>query len=157
MPDPNDLPEITKINVPSCIRDAMRQPLRAIARAVNKWLPLDQLVDQSDPTLPTLPVQFLQGPSTTSEIGQIVFDIDAAQSLWIEGVLQADLLRDDVADIRLIDPETETYYTGDPVLIEVQGRYVMTGKKAPSGARCAAFYNGVKWRAKVIDVCVDDV
>lgn len=146
-------PELKKINIPQCIPDGMRQPLTALARAVGRLLPLSGLISDDDPSQISVSVTNLDGPSTPADIGVIVIDTDAMQAIVVEGTLAADMARDATVTMNVIDPTTDTVYSPNRT-IQVHGRYVPTGKKAPSGARCAAFYNGVKWRAKVIDECV---
>ena len=74
-------------------------------------------------------------------------------TMFQEGALDGDLTRDGTQTLNLYDPETDAVYSPNQT-ITVDGFYVPTGKKVPSGARIAAQWNGKCWRAMVSDTCV---
>lgn len=74
-------------------------------------------------------------------------------TMFCEGALAGDLARDSTATLNLYDPTTDAVYSPNRT-ITVDGFYVPSGKKIPSGARIGAQWNGVCWRAMVTDTCV---
>lgn len=140
------------VTIPQCVQDGMRGPLSALARFVNWVRPMRTLINVENPGVISIPVDLLTAPDN-DPVGTVVVGVAASQGFFVEGVLDEDLKRDLFATMSLIDPTTDAVYSPNQT-IEVHGRYVPSGKKALSGARCAAFYNGVKWRGKVIDGCV---
>lgn len=80
------------------------------------------------------------------------WSIAVINTMFREGVLDEDLLRDDTATMNLYDPQTDDVYSPNQT-IEVDGFFVLTGMKVPSGTRIKARWNGVCWRAEVADRC----
>jgi hypothetical protein len=78
--------------------------------------------------------------------------IAVINTMFREGVLAQDLTRDGTATLNLYDQTTDAVYDPNQT-ITVDGFYVLSGMKVPSGTRIKASWNGVCWRAEVADRC----
>lgn len=127
----------------SCIQPPLRRQLDKVAKNNDAVVrPLSVIVTNEGDVAISLEYLIPGDPPVT---------IAVAGKLFVEGTLDGDLTRDGTATLSVIDPVDDTDSGRN---VEVHGRYVPSGKKIPSGSRLAAFWNGVRWRAKVTDACV---
>lgn len=139
--------DLKGVHIDGCIPAPMRRTLEALADR-------DEQINLQGPThLNNQPASYYLNiaNSTGGPFSQNVI-----LTMFREGALAGDLARDSTATLNLYDPTTDAVYSPNQT-ITVDGFYVPTGKKIPSGARIGAKWNGVCWRAMVTDTCVVDV
>ncbi len=135
---------LTNVHVEGCVPTPLRRTLDQLKRNAEILLPLTS--GESSPDL-NINISNLYG-GDDNEFVQYA----AAAKLRVEGTLDGDLTRDGTATLSVRNPSNSYSDTGKN--IQVFGRYVPTGKKVSSGARCAAFWNGSMWVAELVDGCV---
>jgi hypothetical protein len=138
-----------------CLRDGIRQPLTSMAKAINRLLPLKQLIDVADDGSISISIDAddLTAPGNVTSPSSVTMTTQVINSFYIEGILEGDLARDDITTIKLIDPTTDLEYS-PTIRVPVSGFFVPVDKLGADGSRVGAHWNGVTWRVIVTDKCL---
>lgn len=135
---------LTNVHVEGCIPTPLRRTLDQLKRNAEILLPLTS--GERSPDLNINVSNLYAGPSNE------YVEYSVSEKFRVEGTLDGDLARDAYATLSIRNPSNG--YADSGRNVEVYGRYVPSGKKVSSGARCAAFWNGSFWVAELIDGCV---